>query len=137
MAAPRIGVVGATGAVGTITLELLAERGYDVRAFASARSAGSRLPFGDEEILVEEATPEALSAGDVDLFLFSVGTGAKLHLEGPIRIGPDYAAFAFQVRLTMDGKVATVDVIDVFRFNEAGKVRRMEAYFGPGNFTGM
>jgi len=74
---PRIGVVGATGAVGTITLELLAERGYDVRAFASARSTGARLPFGDDEILVEEATPEALGAGDVDLFLFSVGTGAS------------------------------------------------------------
>ncbi len=80
MAAPRIGVVGATGAVGTITLELLAERGYDVRAFASARSAGSTLPFGDGEILVEEATPEALSAGDIDLFLFSVGTGASREL---------------------------------------------------------
>ena len=80
MAEPRIGVVGATGAVGTITLELLAERGYDVRAFASARSAGSRLPFGEDEILVEEATPEALSAGDVDLFLFSVGTGASREL---------------------------------------------------------
>ncbi len=77
MTSPRIGVVGATGAVGTITLELLAERGYDVRAFASARSAGTRLPFGDDEILVEEATPEALGAGDVDLFLFSVGTGAS------------------------------------------------------------
>jgi aspartate-semialdehyde dehydrogenase len=63
MSGPRIGVVGATGAVGTITLELLAERGYDTRAFASARSAGSRLPFGDDEILVEEATPAALSAG--------------------------------------------------------------------------
>jgi aspartate-semialdehyde dehydrogenase len=44
---PRIGVVGATGAVGTVTLGLLAERGYDnVRAFASARSAGSRVAFG-------------------------------------------------------------------------------------------
>ena len=80
MASRRIGVVGATGAVGTITLELLAERGYDVRAFASARSAGTRLPFGDDEILVEEATPEALGAGDVDLFLFSVGTGASREL---------------------------------------------------------
>ena len=49
MAAPRIGVVGATGAVGTITLELLAKRGYEnVRAFASARSAGSRLPYGND-----------------------------------------------------------------------------------------
>lgn len=75
---PRIGVVGATGAVGTVTLGLLAERGYEqVRAFASARSAGSRIPFGESEILVEEATPEALGAGDVDLFLFSVGTSAS------------------------------------------------------------
>jgi aspartate-semialdehyde dehydrogenase len=74
----RIGVVGATGAVGTVTLALLAERGYDdVRAFASARSAGSRVPFGEGEILVEEATPETLGAGDVDLFLFSVGTSAS------------------------------------------------------------
>ena len=77
---PRIGVVGATGAVGTITLELLAERGYDVRAFASARSAGIRLPFGDDEILVEEATHDALGTGDIDLFLFSVGTGASREL---------------------------------------------------------
>jgi aspartate-semialdehyde dehydrogenase len=74
----RIGVVGATGAVGTITLQLLAERGYeDVRAFASARSAGSELAFGERTVCVEEATPEALAAGDVDLFLFSVGTSAS------------------------------------------------------------
>jgi aspartate-semialdehyde dehydrogenase len=74
---PRIGVVGATGAVGTVTLELLRERGYgDVRAFASARSAGTQL--GD--LTVEEATPEALSAGDLDLVLFSVGTSASREL---------------------------------------------------------
>ena len=66
-------VVGATGAVGTVTLELLREHGYaDVRAFASARSAGKRI----NDLTVEEATPEALSAGDLDLCLFSVGTDA-------------------------------------------------------------
>ena len=75
---PRIGVVGATGAVGQVTLELLRERGYrDVRAFASARSAGSTLDGG---VVVEEATPEALRAGGVDVFLFSVGTTASLEL---------------------------------------------------------
>src|SRR6186997_1366824 len=80
-AQPKIGVVGATGAVGTVTLGLLAERGYDrVRAFASGRSAGSRIPFGADELLVEEATPEALGVGDVDLFLFSVGTSASRQL---------------------------------------------------------
>jgi aspartate-semialdehyde dehydrogenase len=80
MSAPRIGVVGATGAVGTITLELLAERGYDVRAFASARSAGSRIAFGGQALVVEEATPEALAAGDLDVCLFSVGTSRSLEL---------------------------------------------------------
>src|ERR671919_1442079 len=75
---PRIGVVGATGAVGRITLELLRERGYeDVRAFASARSAGTTLDGG---VAVEEATPETLRAGGIDVFLFSVGTGASLEL---------------------------------------------------------
>ena len=74
---PRIGVVGATGAVGTITLELLRERGYeDVRLFASARSAGTELGG----TVVEEATPEALAAGDLDLCLFSVGTSASREL---------------------------------------------------------
>ena len=75
---PRIGVVGATGAVGKVTLALLGERGYDdVRAFASARSAGSWAPFGSGAIEVEEATPDALADGSLDLCLFSVGTSAS------------------------------------------------------------
>ena len=77
----RIGVVGATGAVGTVTLELLAERGFeDVRAFASARSAGRAVPYGGRELVVEEATPEALAAGGLDLGFFSVGTDASREL---------------------------------------------------------
>ena len=75
---PRIGVVGATGAVGRVTLELLRERGFDdVRAFASARSAGSSLDGG---LVVEEATPDALREAGIDVFLFSVGTSASLEL---------------------------------------------------------
>src|SRR3954468_1574046 len=73
----RIGVVGGTGAVGTVTLGLLREHGFEnVRVFASARSAGKVV----QGHTVEEATPEALSRGDVDIFLFSVGTGASRHL---------------------------------------------------------
>ncbi len=73
----RIGVVGATGAVGPVTLELLRERGYlNIRAFASARSAGKVV----DGITVEEATPEALSAGDLDVCLFSIGTDASREL---------------------------------------------------------
>jgi len=74
----KIGVVGATGAVGTVTLRLLRERGYgNLRAFASARSAGRQLDGG---LPVEEATPEALAAGGVDLVLFSCGTTASREL---------------------------------------------------------
>ncbi|MFL5961379.1 MAG: Asd/ArgC dimerization domain-containing protein [Gaiellaceae bacterium] len=74
---PSIGVVGATGAVGSVTLQLLRDRGYEnVRIFASARSAGKQLG----EWTIEEATPDALSRGDVDVFLFSVGTSASREL---------------------------------------------------------
>ena len=74
----RVGVVGATGAVGGVTLALLAERGFEeVRAFASARSAGKRVPFGSRQLAVEEASPEALAAADLDLCFFSVGTEAS------------------------------------------------------------
>jgi aspartate-semialdehyde dehydrogenase len=73
----RIGVVGATGAVGTVTLRLLRERGYEhVRAFASTRSAGRQLGT----LRVEEATADALLAGGLDLVLFSCGTSASREL---------------------------------------------------------
>jgi aspartate-semialdehyde dehydrogenase len=71
----RVAVVGATGAVGAVTLQLLKEREYGrVRAFASARSAGRQLDGG---LVVEETTPEALGAGDIDLAFFSVGASAS------------------------------------------------------------
>jgi len=80
MPEPRIGVVGATGAVGEVTLALLAERGFrNVRAFASKRSAGKRVPFGDDELVIEAATPGAVGR-DIDVCFFSVGTSASREL---------------------------------------------------------
>jgi aspartate-semialdehyde dehydrogenase len=76
----RVGIVGATGAVGRVTLALLRERGeHDVRVFASARSAGTTI----DGLVVEEATPEALAAGELDVALFSVGTSASRELVPP------------------------------------------------------
>ena len=77
----RVAVVGATGAVGPVLLELLRERGYeDVSAFASARSAGHRVPYGDRDLEVEEATPEALRSGGFDVAFFAIGTAASRDL---------------------------------------------------------
>jgi aspartate-semialdehyde dehydrogenase len=73
----RIAVVGATGAVGRVTIALLRERGYEsVRAFASARSAGIEI----DGVRVEEATPDVLEAGGIDIALFSVGSSASREL---------------------------------------------------------
>jgi aspartate-semialdehyde dehydrogenase len=72
---PKIGVIGATGAVGGVLRELL--RSWDdVRYFATARSAGSEL----DGRRIEEATPDALAAGDLDLCFFAVGATASLEL---------------------------------------------------------
>jgi aspartate-semialdehyde dehydrogenase len=78
MSGLRIGVVGATGQVGSVMRRLLAERGFPVSAirfFASARSAGTTLPWGDGAVVVEDAAT-ADPAG-LDVALFSVGARAS------------------------------------------------------------
>jgi aspartate-semialdehyde dehydrogenase len=74
----RVAVVGATGQVGKVMRAILAERSFpldDIRFLASARSAGSRLPWGGGEVEVEVAE-EADYAG-VDIALMSVGADAS------------------------------------------------------------
>ncbi|KNA89755.1 aspartate-semialdehyde dehydrogenase [Gordonia sp. w5E2] len=70
----RIGVVGATGQVGGVMRTLLAERNFpadEVRFFASPRSAGKKLPWGDGEIVVEDAA--TADPTGLDIALFSAG----------------------------------------------------------------
>ena len=70
----HVGIVGATGMVGTVMRQLLAERKYPVtslRLFASARSAGSIIEWNGQQIVVEDAT-EADPHG-LDVVLFSAG----------------------------------------------------------------
>ena len=70
----RIGVVGATGQVGAVVRQLLAERDFpvaEIRYFASARSAGTTLPWGDTDVVVED-TATADPSG-LDIAIFSAG----------------------------------------------------------------
>ena len=67
----HLGVVGATGQVGVAMRQILAERDFplaSIRFFASARSAGSTLPWGDGEITVEDASTADPTGLDVALF---------------------------------------------------------------------
>jgi aspartate-semialdehyde dehydrogenase len=74
----RVGVVGATGQVGGVIRQILAERGFPIsqmRYFASARSAGTTLPWDGADILVEDSAT-ADPAG-LDIALFSAGAAAS------------------------------------------------------------
>ena len=70
----NIGIVGATGQVGVAMRQILLERDFpadQVRFFASSRSAGTVLPFGDREITVEDAG--TADPTGLDIALFSAG----------------------------------------------------------------
>lgn len=68
-----------------------------------------------------------------EFFAVGIQMGAKLQLDGPIRCAGGHAAFPFHVTLELEGKQNRIDVIDVFRFDAAGKVAEMRAFFGPEN----
>ncbi|MGY1780889.1 aspartate-semialdehyde dehydrogenase [Geodermatophilus sp. SYSU D01036] len=73
----RVGVVGATGQVGAVMRRILAERQFplgELRFFASARSAGSTLPWADGEITVEDAATADPTGLDVALFSAGAST---------------------------------------------------------------
>jgi aspartate-semialdehyde dehydrogenase len=70
----RVGVVGATGAVGATILRVLEERGFpasEVVAFTSDRSAGTRVPFAGSELECRPLSDEAVAG--LDLVLSSAG----------------------------------------------------------------
>lgn len=62
-----------------------------------------------------------------------VAMGAKLELQGAVRCAANYAAFPFVVALDIEGRPTRIEVIDIFTFNDAGKVIEMRAFFGPEN----
>jgi aspartate-semialdehyde dehydrogenase len=77
----KIGIVGATGQVGGVVRRILAERDFPVtelRLFASARSAGRQLPWGDGSVTVEDADTADYSG--LDIVIFSAGKTASLAL---------------------------------------------------------
>jgi aspartate-semialdehyde dehydrogenase len=74
----KIGVVGATGQVGSVMRAILAERTFpvsEIRFFASSRSAGTTLPWGDRQITVEDA--ETADPSGLDIALFSSGASSS------------------------------------------------------------
>ena len=73
---PHVAIVGATGAVGVEMLLCLEQRNFPLgklKLLASARSAGKRMKFRGEDVVVEELTHDSFKG--VDIALFSAGGG--------------------------------------------------------------
>lgn len=73
-ARPNVGIVGATGLVGGMMREILAERDFPIgtlRLFASARSSGKTIPFRGNDVVVEDA--ETADFAGLDIVFFSAG----------------------------------------------------------------
>ena len=74
----RVAVVGATGAVGSTILGVMRERTFsadEVVPFASERSAGRKIDFGDVDLSVQPLSDETIQG--FDLALFSAGSGVS------------------------------------------------------------
>lgn len=81
MTDPVVAVLGATGAVGNVVLNVLAERNFPCRELiplASSRSAGKNISFGGREHIVREATPESFAG--IDLVFSAVDSSVSREL---------------------------------------------------------
>lgn len=110
-----------------------------VAAFA-AGSADRVAALYADNATVEDPVGTELKVGRAAILEFyqgSMATGAKLELQGPVRVVADYAVFPFSVNLHWEGTDKRIDVIDTFRFNDDNQVIEMRAFWGPANMHGF
>ena len=91
-----------------------------------------------EDALVEDPVGSSPKRGLDEIRAFYAGSlRMKLHveLEGNVRAVANEAAFAFSVSFDVQGRTTTIRPIDVFRFDEAGRIVPMRAFFGPANVS--
>jgi len=114
-----------------------------VREYVAAFDVGSAdrvAALYAEDATVEDPVGSPLRIGREAIRAFyadSMKTGARLELQGPIRVVADYAVFPFSVLLHYDGADRRIDVIDTFRFDENNEIIEMRAFWGPSNMHGF
>lgn len=91
-----------------------------------------------EDAVVEDPVGSAPRVGREAIRAFYAGSAAlqlQVALEGAVRVAGREAAFAFSVRFVHEGRPTTIRPIDLFRFDDAGRVVSMRAFFGAANIS--
>lgn len=85
---------------------------------------------------VEDPVGSPPKRGLAEIRAFYAGSlrlSLQVELEGAVRAVASEAAFAFSVSFEHQGQRTTIRPIDLFRFNAAGRIVQMRAFFGPAN----
>lgn len=113
-----------------------------VHAYVSALNAGDLdaivALYADDAVLEDPVGSEP-KRGIAAIRAFYAGSlqfKLSVALEGQVRAVASEAAFPFSVSFDYQGQPTTIRPIDVFRFNDAGKIASMRAYFGAANIGG-
>jgi aspartate-semialdehyde dehydrogenase len=131
----KVGIVGATGQVGGVMRQILAERKFPVdelRLFASARSAGRMLPWQETEVEVEVEDADTADYTGLDIVLFSAGKGAS-KLLAPVVAGQGAVVIDNSSAWRMDPDVPLV----VSEVNPHAVARRPKGIIANPNCTTM
>ncbi|MGH8833011.1 MAG: nuclear transport factor 2 family protein [Polaromonas sp.] len=110
-----------------------------VHAYVQALNAGDLdaiVALYAEDAVVEDPVGSAPQRGLAqirDFYAASLRLKLEVELDGRVRMAGREAAFAFSVSFVFDGQRTTISPIDTFRFDDAGRIVQMRAYFGPGN----
>ena len=86
MSDPRVAIIGATGAVGRVALQILEERNFAMGALrltASHRSIGKTLTYKGQDLVIEETTPKLLAESDIAFVSANDDISAEIGELGP------------------------------------------------------
>jgi steroid delta-isomerase len=113
------------------TIDKIAAVNKYVDAFANSDIDIIKQLYAADAIVEDPVGSDVHRGLDAIVAFYTTGlsAGAKLELTGPVRCAGNTAAFPFVCKVG-DMKI---NIIDVFEFNDNGKVSSMKAYWGPEN----
>lgn len=111
-------------------------RSYAER-FSAADADGVAALYAEDAVLRDPVTSPPVHGRQAIRAWYQAAFDAmpmRMELEGAVRIAGNHAAAAMIVHTENQGQPLLVDTLDVMRFDNAGLIMAMDAYFGPSNY---